>query len=401
MYLTFNTVFVLVFSYFFLFTAIFFLLSFFSEKKRLAKKPKKLPKVSVLIPAYNEEENIKMVIESLKKCEYPKNKLEIVVVDDGSTDDTYKVAKECGVKVFRKKRGGKAEALNLGIKKCKGDFILVLDADCYVEKNSIQKMLKYFSNEKIAAVVSSIRVYKPANILEKLQSIEYLLSNFIREIISFSSALYITPGASLYRKNVLASLKFDKNNLTEDLEMGLKLKAHGFELIFSPDAVIYTKVPRTIKSFLRQRIRWTYGLLYNFRRYPFLFFQKNELGYFVLPTILIGTVLLSLFFLYLILNWLYNSIYSLYLYSLIGYNFKTILLNWYYSFSFDTLFTPIFYVSAVGFIFTSLTYYLALKEAKENFSFYFLVYLLVYGMLLLVSTFFGVLFYVTKKTPSW
>src|SRR3989344_7550140 len=139
-----------------LFTLILFLVTFFEQKREL-KNPKitKYYNVDVFIPAYNEEENIEKTIQSVLDLDYPKEKLKIVVIDDGSTDSTYNIAKRFekqGVIVYTKKNGGKASALNYAIKRSKADIVFSLDADSFVGKDNLKKMIGYFDNPKVMAV---------------------------------------------------------------------------------------------------------------------------------------------------------------------------------------------------------------------------------------------------------
>ena len=172
-------------AYFGLFTAIFFLLTMFENKKELKNpKPKKLPTVTIVVPAYNEEKTISKTLQSLLNLNYPKNKLEIIAVDDGSTDNTYKAAKQFtsqGVKVYKKKNTGKADSLNFALKKSKGELFAALDADSFANPDCLKKMIGYFNDPKIMAVTPSLKVYKPKNMLQKIQYVEYLIGIFLRK----------------------------------------------------------------------------------------------------------------------------------------------------------------------------------------------------------------------------
>lgn len=276
--------------YFGLFTTIFFLFTLLENKKNITRGyTKKFPKVSIIVPAYNEEENLFKTISSLLRMDYPKDKLEIIVVDDGSTDNTYKIAKQFiseGVKVYTKKNGGKGTALNHGLKKVTGDFIGCLDADSFVAKDSLKKMLAYFDNPKVMAVTPSLKVYKPKNFLQRIQMIEYLIGIFLRKIFALLGSIHVTPGPfSIYRKEFFDKYGgYDEDNLTEDIEIALRIQSKGYNIENSVDAPVYTVAPYNLKGLFRQRIRWYMGFTENVVNYKRLFSKEyGNLGLFVLP----------------------------------------------------------------------------------------------------------------------
>ncbi|MBI2628922.1 glycosyltransferase family 2 protein [Candidatus Pacearchaeota archaeon] len=259
-------------------------------------------KVSILIPAYNEEEGIARTIESALSLDYPRDKLEIIVVDDGSHDDTYKIAKtfisskNSIVKVFTKKNNGKASALNFGIEKSKGEIIVSMDADSFVNPDALKKMVYFFKNKEVMSVSPSMGVYKPKNILERIQHIEYYMGVFLRKSFATVNAIHITPGAfSAYRKEFfLKHGGYDEKNITEDLEVALRIQRYGYIIENAPKAVAYTIVPKTFRPLMIQRRRWYVGLINNLWEYKDLISpKKGPLGLVVLPVAII-TVILSL-----------------------------------------------------------------------------------------------------------
>ena len=385
-----------------LLVTIFSLLTLLEGKKIKKVKWKKLPKVSVLIPAHNEENTIKETLDSLQKLKYPKNKLEIIVVDDGSTDNTYRIVKEYGkkVKVFRKKRGGKASALNFGIKKCKGDFVLALDADSIVERNYLLKVLKYF-DENVMAVVPNIKVQTRKNFWEKLQSIEYTLNNFLKRILWFASSMHVVPGAPVFRAKFLRKNKFDEGNLTEDLEMGLRIKSKGYEIAYAYDAYAYTKVPSNFRGLFRQRLRWYFGLLHNFKKYGFMFGLKyGDLSFFVLPTILITVALSCLFLIYTITK-LALDVWDIFYFSkYLGITFQ-VARRFQPSIVVDTLLNEHFYFSLVLLALGLLFYRLATKRTKEKPSLAYFPYILAYGWLLFAFNLIAAILFLIGKKPKW
>ena len=158
---------VYIITYIGLFATFFYLLNLRHYKKGNIPQEAEDKTVSILIPAYNEAESIGKTIESALALDYPKEKLEIIVIDDGSKDDTFKLAKKYKsnkwpkVRIFSKSNGGKGSALNLGISKAENEIIVSMDADTFVQKNALKKMIACFYSDKIMSVTPSMGVYKP------------------------------------------------------------------------------------------------------------------------------------------------------------------------------------------------------------------------------------------------
>ncbi len=286
----FGIILIYVICYFGLFTTLFFLFTLIENRREITKDyTKKFPKVSIIIPAYNEEKTLFKTVSSLLRLNYPKNKLEIIVVDDGSTDNTLKIAKNFisqGVKVFTKKNEGKGKTLNFGLKKASGELIGCLDGDSFVSRDSLRKMITYFDDPVIMAVTPSLKVYRPKNFLQKIQMIEYLIGIFLRKMFAFLGSIHVTPGPfSLYRKKFFDKYGgYDEDNLTEDIEIALRILSKGYDIENSVDASVYTVAPYKIKGLVKQRLRWYTGFVENVLRHKQLFSAKyGNLGLFVLP----------------------------------------------------------------------------------------------------------------------
>jgi cellulose synthase/poly-beta-1,6-N-acetylglucosamine synthase-like glycosyltransferase len=255
---------------------------------------KKFPSVSIIIPAHNEEEDVGETIKSVKKMKYPRSK-EIIVVDDGSTDKTYETAKKFrGVRVLRKKQGGKASALNFGLNRAKGEIVVCIDSDSYPEKNALLKTVPFFE-KGVAAVTTSVLVKNTKGMLERLQGIEYAMVAWSRKLFEFMNAVYATPGPmSLYRKDILKKVGgFDEKNLTEDIEIAWRLIKNNYDIKMSLDTKVYTNVPKTIKKWWHQRVRWNIGGMQTTLKYLRLFAKKEfgSVGTFLLPLFSISYLL--------------------------------------------------------------------------------------------------------------
>ncbi len=274
-----------------------------------ADKPKRqvtaYPKITFGIPAFNESKTILKTVKSLLDADYPQSKKEIIIVDDGSIDGTAKVIRgflrqhpEAPVKVITKKNGGKASALNAALGKARGEFFAVLDADSRITPSSIKKSLANFTSTKVGAVISRIRVDEPKNFLERIQRFEYIMSSMIRKIMCNFGTLYMTPGVlSIYRIDALRKVggfTHDKANLTEDLEIAMRLKYNGYSIKMEPESITYTHVPSTFSKLWAQRIRWARGYIYNHWNYRSMIFSRKHgvYGTFQLPINVVAVLLL-------------------------------------------------------------------------------------------------------------
>ena len=196
--------------------------------------------------------------------------VEVIVVDDGSTDDTVKMASEFSsrypdtVRLVRHKRNiGKFEALNSGMESAKGEYIYHMDSDSYLAPDNIERMVSAFKNQKLGAVASMVAISNDNNVLTKLQQIEYLFEQLIvRYSQSTGENVIICPGAgSLFKNGSTNGIKVSDRTITEDADYSFEVRKHKWKSGQEVDAVSFTEAPRSLKSFTKQRIRWLYGVL--------------------------------------------------------------------------------------------------------------------------------------------
>ncbi|WP_172373569.1 glycosyltransferase [Sporosarcina jiandibaonis] len=261
------------------------------------------PSVSVIIAAYNEEKVINRTIESILKSDYPN--LEVIVVDDGSTDQTsLVVSREYetneNVLIYNKKNGGKASAINLGVKQAKGDILVAIDADTVVTADSISMLIRHFDDETIAAVSGNVRVGNRENLLTAWQHIEYVTGfNLEKRGFATLNCVPVVPGAfGAWRKQVVEKLDyFCKDTLAEDTDMTLKILRQGYKVVIDEQAYAYTEAPKTIKDFLKQRFRWTFGTLQCFWKHKKAFggIKHKSLGFIALPNMLLFQFIVPFF----------------------------------------------------------------------------------------------------------
>ena len=256
--------------------------------------------VTIILPMWNEEENIGPTLDSLFKSVYPKEKLHVIVVDDGSTDNSYNIAKEYQkkyhFKLIHQENGGKYTALNKGLEFVTTPYFACLDVDGYVDKYAIRNIQKEFTHENVAAVMPIMKVAEQKNMLQKVQALEYILNIFLKFFISKINCVHVTPGPlSTYRTDVIKKLGgFVKGYNVEDLEMALRLQSKHYEIKQSSDAIIYTKAPATLKGFVAQRLRWYLGSMKNVLiSYRYILFNKKygEFGIFYFPFVALNGLL--------------------------------------------------------------------------------------------------------------
>lgn len=254
--------------------------------------------VSVLIPAYNEQDSIKATVKHVLDSDYDNIK-EILILNDGSTDSTKDVAEKLAkqyskVRVINKKNSGKADSLNYGIKIAKSELIAVVDADSYPRKDAIRKLVAYFSDDKVGASTCPILVRNKNKFFEKLQAIEYAAIAITRKLLEAVDAIYVTPGPlALYRKKALQEIGgFDPNNMTEDIEITWNLTAAGWKRKMCLTTKVTTSVPEKFRLWFRQRKRWSVGGMQTVWKYRHHFFKRDTMiGHFILPFFVLSTFL--------------------------------------------------------------------------------------------------------------
>lgn len=297
-----------------------------SNKPKL-ERIKSWPSVSVLIPAYNEEETIKKCALSALNLDYPKDKLKVIIINDGSKDKTRKIAEHLAkehdnLKVLNLKNGGKAHAINTALKIVDSDFFACLDADSFVDSGTLKKMILIFkhSDGKVAAVVPAMKVYKPKTILQKIQEVEYNTAILLNRLLSELDSAYVTPGPfSVYKTRVVKRMGgLDEQSLTEDQEIAYRLQKNFYTIKQCPDAWVFTATPKNGRTFFKQRRRWNRGGIETWLKYKKLLLNPKygNFGIMQMPLIAAGYVLglLALVFAFFFyIKPLFRSIHDLYL----------------------------------------------------------------------------------------
>lgn len=262
-----------------LFLFLVFIFSIFLISKFFNRKTKDFePHISVIIPAYNEEKNIKGCLRSIRCSNYHKNKLEVIAVDDGSTDKTLEILKKYKkVKVLKQKHLGKVAALNLGILNSSCEFILTVDADTTLDKNCLKELVKPFSDKKVGATTGNNNVKNKKSLISIFQNVEYHFINLIANSFStvFNNGIWFSGSLACYRKTALEKIGYlKKDTIAEDQDSALELKKAGYRTINVSTAIGYTIVPNKVKDLYRQRSRWWIGTLQSIVKNKELFSRK-------------------------------------------------------------------------------------------------------------------------------
>ena len=239
------------------------------ERDGSAEDASFLPGVSVIVPAYNEGPVIEAAIRSLLRQDYPR--FEVLVVDDGSTDDTYKKAAKlegsyghATVRVVSKANAGKALALNTGIGLARHPFVLCMDGDSTLAEETLRCMVRHFRDPRVAAVAGNVKVVNRKNLWTKLQALEYIEGlNMPRRAQGFMRAVNIIPGpVGMFRREVLADLGgYETDTYAEDADLTLKILTAGWRIEYEERAVAYTEAPAGLLDLISQRYRWTRGVM--------------------------------------------------------------------------------------------------------------------------------------------
>ncbi|MFA6080510.1 MAG: glycosyltransferase family 2 protein [Candidatus Gracilibacteria bacterium] len=289
-----------IFLFFVFYFEIFILLSFLERKKTPESKEmiEDMP-VTILIPCFNEETTIVGTLESIFELNYDQEKLQIIIINDGSTDKTAELLKPYAshhnIQIIHKENGGKHTALNLGLEYCTTSFVGCLDADSFVVPDALRQIMHKFADPKVMAVTPSTVIWEAKTLIQKMQRAEYHYGNLIRYAMSLMHAIHIAPGPfSFFRKEVFEMLgNYKHAHNTEDMEIAMRMQKNNLKIVHSPRAVVYTSSPSTIKKLYKQRVRWVGGFLGNLIDYKNMLFNKKhgDLGIIVLPMALISILL--------------------------------------------------------------------------------------------------------------
>ncbi|HWW98613.1 MAG TPA: polysaccharide deacetylase family protein [Edaphobacter sp.] len=273
------------------------------RKRKNYATPEYQPRVAVLIPAYNEEKVIVRTIRSVMMSNY-KN-IRIIVIDDGSKDRTYAVAREAypadiasgRLTVLTKENGGKADALNFALERIDEELYIGIDADGVIAHDAITNLVPHFADPKIGAVAGNAKVGNRVNLWTRWQALEYITSqNFERRALDLFDVVMVVPGAigAWRTAPVRAGGGYHSNTVAEDADLTMNLLEQGYSVIYEDQALAFTEAPVNADGLIRQRFRWSFGILQAIFKHKGAISKHRAMGLFALPNILIFQILLPL-----------------------------------------------------------------------------------------------------------
>ncbi len=273
------------------------------RKQRLVFDPTYSPSVAVVVPAYNEAKVIAQTIASLLACDHP-DRFEIIVVDDGSKDTTYRLACDTfaeypQVRVYTKPNGGKPAALNFGLTRTQAEIVVALDADTVFTRDTLIKLVRHFANPQVGAVAGNAKVGNRTNLLTCWQALEYITSqNLDRRAFDVLNCITVVPGAvGAWRRELMERAGgFTDDTLAEDADLTMAIRKLGYAIVYEDEAVALTEAPDTVRGFIRQRFRWMFGTMQATWKHADALFRPRygALGFVAMPNVIIFQVFFPL-----------------------------------------------------------------------------------------------------------
>jgi cellulose synthase/poly-beta-1,6-N-acetylglucosamine synthase-like glycosyltransferase len=260
-------------------------------------------RVAVIIPAYNEEKVITRTIQSVLNSSY-KN-VRVIVIDDGSKDRTAEVARESFPKdiqsgrllVLTKANSGKAAAANFGLQHVTEEIFVAIDADTVIHADAIAYLVRHFCDARVAAVAGNAKVGNRINMWTRWQALEYITSqNFERRALNTVNAVSVVPGAiGAWRTSAVRGAGlYPFDTVAEDADLTMSLLQAGYKVHYEDRALAFTEAPINARGLMRQRFRWSFGILQAAWKHKGAFFRGGSLGWIALPNIVIFQILLPL-----------------------------------------------------------------------------------------------------------
>jgi cellulose synthase/poly-beta-1,6-N-acetylglucosamine synthase-like glycosyltransferase/peptidoglycan/xylan/chitin deacetylase (PgdA/CDA1 family) len=254
------------------------------RKKTWSWGPPVTEPVSVIVPAFNEKEGIEAAVRSLAGGDYPA--IEVVVVDDGSTDGTAALVEALAlpnVRVVRVPNGGKSNALNTGVALARSDLIVTVDGDTIFEKDSIRMLVQAFADPKVGAVAGNVKVGNRQKMVAAWQHIEYVIGfNLDRRLYEVLGCMPTVPGAiGAFRREALAEVGgISDETLAEDTDVTMALCRAGWKVVYEERAKAWTEAPATLEQLYKQRYRWSYGTMQAMWKHRRSLFDRGPSGRF-------------------------------------------------------------------------------------------------------------------------
>jgi cellulose synthase/poly-beta-1,6-N-acetylglucosamine synthase-like glycosyltransferase len=288
-----------------------------------------------LIPAWNEENGVITTVTALLQSTY--HNLEIIVIDNASTDNTrrnltnliagydrivanarerYRSSPERELPVLRyeyEPQPGKGHALNRGLAAATGDIIMTIDADCSVPPETVVNFVQHFRNPEVMAAVGNVKIGNTQTLIGVVQYLEFLFSFYFKKADSVVDIIYIIGGAAgAVRRSVFDRIgPFSTTNITEDIDLSVRIQDAGMKIVYADDALVYTEGAGELTGLMKQRLRWKRGRLETFSQHRHLFFSADTnhnklLSWVILPLAIFGEAQLSLELFFLLFLYIYS-----------------------------------------------------------------------------------------------
>ncbi len=342
------------------------------KKKQKIKVWKEWPLVSFAVPARNEAERIEDCLNSILSLDYPNEKMEILVVNDASTDNTREIVENIikqnpdrNIVLINNKEGGKGKAypMNQMLEVAKGEFFINFDADSYIDQKDVLKViLGYFGDENVAAAMPAMRVKKPKTFLQKVQHCEFMMYMFYKRLMTAIDCVHVVPGPfGAYRTAVLRKIGgFKLKNLVEDMEITFRIQKNHYKVIQVLERNVYTNMPGTVKGICKQRNRWFKGTYQTLFLHKDMALNKNygDFGLIAIPQVWASGILSLLLFLIFIFYSVMPNVDKLWNLNYIGFDF----LMFFKGMAFNFNFLDINYAALISSVFMmSFTIYLLFR----------------------------------------
>ena len=378
--------------------------------------------VSIIIPAHNEGMYLEKTINSVLSCGYV-GKKEIIVIDDGSTDNTPEIIKKYEkrrlIKSIRTDHIGKSRAVNRALKLAKNEIIVTVDGDTKVEKGSLDSLLAPFYDEKVAATTAAIKIANTNKFITWFQRVEYIYFSFYKSLCDRLNAIIWVSGtlSAIRKKFIMHEKGYSSKTFVEDIDLALRLIKKGYKIRFVPDATASTFAPETIKSLAKQRLRWLRGGIQIVKKYFKFFFNRKYFGpgFFSLPLMLYWywhSLVMGLLILLQIAVGYYNYFYiygNVLSFEVIKYFFY-----WFSVFGIINLFYqilignfPLTFLSALNIIVVGLTYFIyiySMRYFREKITIkdiIALIFMFPYWILIMSIQIFSNVEWFKTKSKNW
>ena len=276
-----------------------------AEKLRAppADHPEFRPPVSVLIPAYNEEAVIVETVSAALASNYPP--LDVVVVDDGSTDHTLNLLEthfghDARVRIITQSNRGKPGALSRALAEVTSQIVVTIDADTWIERDAVVKLVRHFADSSVGAVAGNVKVGNRTRWLTRWQALEYITSqNLEKRAFDLLDCITVVPGAvGAWRVEAMRACGgFSSDTVAEDTDLTIAIRRAGWRILYDEEAIGYTQAPETAEALVRQRFRWTFGTLQSVWKHRDTLGRRRygTLGWIALPNVFVFQLLLPLF----------------------------------------------------------------------------------------------------------